>query len=163
MILDAKFKPKWGEIVSSEKCELREALPDYDKCMRDMRSLGVYASGVIFPTNRIVESKSNNPIKREYIAHSISKANDSDRFYTIPVAVPYMSETEGYFSWKEKFDKNIQDSMGWLKNVVKCEKEFYEFCQKKDRKISEIPEKRRELDKGLMNSICDKDITENDK
>ena len=31
------------------------------------------------------------------------------------------------------------------------------------KKISEIPEKRRELDKGLMNSICDKDITENDK
>lgn len=103
MILDAKFKPKWEDIFKRKA--ISSVLEDYDKCIRDMVSLNVNATGVIFPTNKI-------EFDENIIEHAISTVNTVDRFYTLPVYIP---ETTGeYKMWKKEFEKSITNMLNIL-------------------------------------------------
>lgn len=152
MILDAKFKPKWEDTVcgmhSLGSDSVNGVLADYDKCIRDMVSLGAHASGVIFPTN-----KRDRDIVKEYIVHPVSSYNKWDRFYTLPVSVPYTSTDKTYTSWKYDFDKNLEKSLQWLAEIIGIESSFYQDCNKVNTMLKDIGSKRKETDKRLFESL----------
>jgi len=118
MILDAKFKPGWMNVATTG--EIGELLfDDYNKCLRDMVSINSHASGVIFPTNDVIENKNDEFIKAddsfEY-KHNISKYNSVDKFYTFPIFIP---KVEGEFSlWKQKFNDNCLKTFEIIKQTV---------------------------------------------
>lgn len=115
MIWDAKFKPKWDAVF--EKGSISEVLSDYDKCLRDMVDIGGFSAGIIFPTN-----KTQIP-DQSIIVHKISEMNILNRFYTIPVNVPYSNNT--YSDWNSKMTESIGRTMGILENIILEEKNFY--------------------------------------
>ena len=117
MILDAKFKPDWGEKVSKGSSFSNDMLKDYDKCIRDMNSINAHASGVIFPTNI------NFNLFNDKLIHNISKFNSLDRFYTFPINVPYLSEDK-YSKWLKDFNEDIKKVVSLIKEYIIKEKEF---------------------------------------
>jgi len=116
MILDAKFKAKWSEIVLN--CSpISSALEDYDKCVRDMVSINAHTTGVIFPTNDV-----RAMMPREYINHSISEYNNIDKFLTFPIYVPYSSDN--YRVWINNFRNNCKEISQIIKEYVVREKQL---------------------------------------
>ena len=120
MVLDAKFKEKWSDLVFAMG-SFSSVLDDYDKCIRDMNSIGGHATGVIFPTNNI---KAKEPY--QYISHHISEYNKTDLFYTFPIYVPY---SEGdYRDWIKAFRNNCKESTKMVEKCVLAEKTFATNC-----------------------------------
>lgn len=123
MILDAKFKPAWGETISKKKSISGYLLDDYTKCIRDMNSINGHATGTIFPTSeeaiRIEDSRMESQLK-EFCSHNISKYNWFDKFYTIPV---YVLPTKGlsYEEWKSSFEETLYTAMTLLNGCVNSE------------------------------------------
>lgn len=138
MILDAKFKPKWEAVFNREP--ISEVLSDYDKCLRDMDDIGGYASGIIFPTNNVVTP--NNSI----IVHKISKVNILNRFYTIPVNVPYGNSNNTYSDWNKKMTESIGKTMESLNKIVLHEKNFYNLIMPLLKQCNIENERNKEVD-----------------
>ncbi len=117
MILDAKFKPSWGEIIK-KKSSFINVLEDYDKCLRDMISINAHACGTIFPTNEDI------PFDNVY--HNISEYNKIDKFYTFPIYVPKVSITNdnSYASWIHDFNEKNEQTITKIKKIISDEKEF---------------------------------------
>ena len=115
MILDAKFKPKWGEQVSRHN-SISMLRDDYDECIRNMNAFNAHATGVIFPSS--IEIDKND------MKHSISEYNTFDAFYTIPLYVPRVENDESFIDWKEKFYKYCQDTICILEDFLDLEKEL---------------------------------------
>ncbi len=120
-ILDAKFRKGLGDSMSRKNGTAKTELYDYTKCIRDMNSINVHATGVIFPVNEI----SN----KENLSHRISKYNDQDVFYTFPVTVPKeMDEDEEriitYNEWKKDFDSELKIAIKHIADIVVKEREY---------------------------------------
>jgi hypothetical protein len=118
MILDAKFKEKWGDATFGGKNSFNEVLDDYNKCIRDMNSIAGHATGVIFPTNN------DNAIGYNNISHNISEYNQEDRFYTFPIYVPYSDKYPQYDDWKNEFDKNLSPMLEKIEKTAEIEKKY---------------------------------------
>lgn len=118
MILDAKFKPEWGEIISCNHAFTSNMLKDYDKCIRDMNSINAHATGVVFPTN--IDS---SLFLYENLEHSISDFNKIDKFYTFPIFVPYLNDYN-YSKWFIEFKKKNEESIKFIKKYIFKEKDF---------------------------------------
>ena len=130
MVMDAKFKPKWEDVfkdVFKKNRKLRASedglLIDYNKCIRDMNSLGAHATGVIFPVqNDITEiirnasTDKNEAWKNENFLIKISKYNQIDCFYMLPIMVPKVNQD--YSKWQKEFDERILASMAIFKKMV---------------------------------------------
>ena len=115
MILDAKFKPSWGEIIK-KKSSFINVLEDYDKCLRDMISINAHACGTIFPTNEDI------PFDNVY--HNISEYNKIDKFYTFPIYVPKVSSTNdnSYASWIHDFNEKNEQTIAKIKRLFQMKK-----------------------------------------
>lgn len=118
MILDAKCKPKWEDAAKGGS--VSDVMEDYNKCIRDMVAANSHATGVIFPTNHSYEK---DELDRT-LCHRISKFNNSDFFYTIPVVVPYVEEETLYSVWNNEFEGIIQEEIDIIKKIVQNEVEF---------------------------------------
>ncbi len=122
MILDAKFKPAWGEVVINKSSFPELVLKDYDKCIRDMNSINAHACGVIFPTNNesILANLSN------LVTHNISVFNKIDKFYTFPIIVPYSdnNNNRGYSHWIKQFKEKNLKTIELIKTNICKEKKF---------------------------------------
>ena len=118
MILDAKFKPDWGELIWKNYSFNSSMLEDYNKCIRDMNSINAHATGVIFPTNIDF-----NPKLKEKIEHNISQYNNIDKFYTFPIIVPYLNYDK-YPQWLARFKDANQVTINVIKDYIIKEKEF---------------------------------------
>ena len=128
-ILDAKFKEGWKKSIKGKIPDF--GLDDYDKCIRDMNSIHAHATGVIFPAN-IEQGDDVNYLDLKKLQHSISKYNQLDCFYTIPVYIP---NTEGslayntshnYLDWKKEFDSNVSIALEKIKKIIILEKKYAE-------------------------------------
>ena len=106
-VLDAKFKKKW---------ENEFDLNDYTKCIRDMNSLNVHATGVIYP----VQGEAN--WSEEDVKHPVSEYNQKDCFYKFPIYVPDSTEIGNYEEWFDAFDESIVKTMQELQLYVEKEK-----------------------------------------
>lgn len=115
MILDAKFKPAWGDIIDNKK-SFSDVMEDYNKCIRDMNSINGHASGVIFPTNKLLNSDIDKMIK-----HTISEYNLVDSFYTFPIYVPKTSDRT-YSEWRIQFNEENMDIIKKIKESILDEK-----------------------------------------
>lgn len=125
-ILDAKFRKGLADSMSGVDHIPEVDLDDYTKCIRDMNSLKVHATGVIFPVNNISQSQ----LKEESISHGISKYNNSDRFYTFPVIIPkdivVDEKPKSYTIWRSEFEKNVENAITLIVEKVSKEKEYAE-------------------------------------
>ena len=128
-ILDAKFKGRWKESIEGEIPDF--CLDDYNKCIRDMNSINAHATGVIFPTN----IEQGNDVKYsdlKKLQHSISKCNQQDCFYTIPVYIPDTKNNLdevgilSYLDWKKEFDSNVSTTLKIIKGIITVEKKYSE-------------------------------------
>ena len=128
-ILDAKFKGRWKESIEGEIPDF--CLDDYNKCIRDMNSINAHATGVIFPTN----IEQGNDVKYsdlKKLQHSISKYNQQDCFYTIPVYIPDTKNNLdevgilSYLDWKKEFDSNVSTTLKIIKGIITVEKKYSE-------------------------------------
>lgn len=120
MILDAKFKPDWGEIIFGQK-SISSVLEDYDKCIRDMNSINAHACGTVFPTNIDMSSELITLVK-----HDVSEFNSIDKFYTFPIIVP-LSENgnqTGYSKWFDEFKEKNKTAIDLIKTYVLKEQKF---------------------------------------
>ena len=119
MILDAKFKPNWGNVLNEQK-PISSVLDDYNKCIRDMNSISAHACGTIFPTNIDLTSK-----QKEILKHNISEHNKIDKFYTFPILVPLSDiENGGYSQWFFDFKDKNKEIIKLLKEYINQEKQF---------------------------------------
>lgn len=120
MILDAKFKPDWGEIIFGQK-SISPVLQDYDKCVRDMTSINAHACGAIFPTNIDMSSKIMTLVK-----HDVSEFNSIDKFYTFPLIVPVSDNANqfGYSKWFDEFKEKNKLTIELIKTHVLNEQKF---------------------------------------
>lgn len=120
MILDAKFKPAWADIINAQK-SLSSVLEDYDKCIRDMNSINAHACGTVFPTNIDMSDR-----LLELIRHDISEFNKIDKFFTFPIIVPASDNKEnvGYSSWYDTFESKNKKIIDLIKECVLEEKKF---------------------------------------
>ena len=123
MVLDAKFKPAWSatifkrESLGTGKMGL---MNDYDKCIRDMNSLNVYATGTIFPTN-------NDDNIDDFIEHNISGYNSIHRFYTFPIYVPF-SNKDNYSEWYNSFRDSLDPIIVKIKGIAFKEMNIRKKC-----------------------------------
>ena len=130
LILDAKFKKGWKKSIKEGKIP-DFCLDDYDKCIRDMNSINAHATGVIFPAN-IEQGDDVNYLDLKKLQHSISKYNQQDCFYTIPVYIPNTKGsldyniTNNYLSWKKEFDSNVSIVLEKIKKIIILEKKYAE-------------------------------------
>ena len=142
MILDAKFKPSWGETIIKNGSFTNSQLEDYTKCIRDMNSINAHASGTIFPTNEIEVDKNGNIIPVDFsnkIVHGISKYNKIDKFYTFPIFVPFSDNIiRGYSDWNQKFKDSYKKMIGEVKKHIISEKTFYDKNYDNLKKINEL-------------------------
>ena len=97
MVLDAKFRPDWERAILGGSLDLMSY--DYTKCLRDMCDFGVHSTGVIFPYNN-TDSIDN---LEDRIKHTISRYNNEDYFYTIPIKVPSSENSNSYSDWHNEF------------------------------------------------------------
>ena len=132
-ILDAKFKGRWKESIEGEIPDF--CLDDYNKCIRDMNSINAHATGVIFPAN----IEQGNDVKYsdlKKLQHSISKYNQQDCFYTIPVYIPDTKNNLdevgilSYLDWKKEFDSNVSTTLKIIKEIITVEKKYSEDFKK---------------------------------
>lgn len=126
MILDAKFKEKWNMIFSNSS--LSDVIDDYNKCIRDMNSLSIHTTGVIFPSNDI---RAMTP--ESYIEHNVSSFNKLDKFLTFPIYVPYT--TIEYTEWEREFKNNCE----------RISRLITEYCLREKEFVLEISDIKREL------------------
>ncbi len=128
-ILDAKFKGRWKESIEGEIPDF--CLDDYNKCIRDMNSINAHATGVIFPAN----IEQGNDVKYsdlKKLQHSISKYNQQDCFYTIPVYIPDTKNNLDevgiltYLDWRKEFDLNVSNVLKIIKEIINVEKKYAE-------------------------------------
>lgn len=128
-ILDAKFKGRWKESIEGKIPDF--CLDDYNKCIRDMNSINAHATGVIFPAN----IEQGNDVKYsdlKKLQHSISKYNQQDCFYTIPVYIPDTKNNLdeigilSYLDWKKGFDSNVSTALKIIKEIITVEKKYSE-------------------------------------
>lgn len=132
MILDAKWRPNWKNVMETGKLKETNKRPswdywsDYNKCIRDMYSVGGNASGVVFPVNK------EKP--KGEIEHRISRYNENGRFYTFPIYVPETDKSEtdkpetdsvefGFDDWKDKLEKENMQIISKMEEVLKTEME----------------------------------------
>lgn len=131
MILDAKYRIGWGRRFKNKTFE---NLDDYTKCIRDMNTLNVNGTGVIFPVNK----KENEPAKEaikvevdldiiaykdEYIMHKISLDNTYDTFYSFPIIIPDTSASLNYKAWSQKFGENIKNTLEKINEAYERERD----------------------------------------
>lgn len=97
MILDAKFKPRWGECMKSTPDYTSFEDNDFNKCLRDMMIFETNRTGVIFPTSENIEmtSKECCIIGEKY-------------FYMHAVKIPKNSEDTTYEKWHSAFSENVK-------------------------------------------------------
>lgn len=128
MILDAKYRPGWEKAMQDNKQDNEkdnklgeELLGDYNKCIRDMNSIGAHATGVVFPYDP-AKKKDN-----EIIEHYISQYNKIDRFFTFPFRIPESTEEETYEEWMEDMNKKLMmdRSKEDVKKYVKAERDYF--------------------------------------
>lgn len=127
MILDAKFKKGWeSSLVEGDKGKSKISdLNDYDKCIRDMNSLDVHATGIIYPTTK--KTTDDTYFDDKSITHSISVMNSKDNFYTFPVSIPKVEfEKTPYVDWRIKFDANVEMALEAIQDKSIKEKYYAE-------------------------------------
>lgn len=148
MILDAKFKPKWEDVLEHKATKISDVLSDYDKCLRDMVSIDAHAVGVIFPTNKFKSAKSKSIASAEFeniesaMVHSISEYNVADNFYTIPAFIPFIEEGQEYSKWKANLDASMKKTQVYIGEKIVYEKEFYEKISSQKKAIEEARKER---------------------
>lgn len=125
LILDAKFRKEWKKSIKGKIVYL----DDYDKCIRDMNSINVHSTGVIFPVN-MKQVDDVNYSDLNTLQHSISKYNQWDCFYTIPVYIPDTKNNLDevgiltYLDWRKEFDSNISTTLKIIKEIITVEKKY---------------------------------------
>ena len=130
MILDAKFKPKWENIL--EKGSISEVMEDYNKCLRDMCAINANATGVIFPTNKTFSLDDNAD---RILKHPVSEYNKAAFFYTIPVRVPLARDELRFSEWDEQFTSSVKKSKRAMNNILREEREFAQGIRELKQKI----------------------------
>lgn len=121
MILDAKFKPKWGDFInngsslSNRTVNFASIEDDYNKCIRDMNAFNSHAAGAIFPTNI--------NIQKESFEYSISEINLFDRFYAYPIFIP-SDDNRTYEEWLQVLNNHCSSISNKIKNDINKEKEL---------------------------------------
>jgi hypothetical protein len=126
-ILDAKFKEGWKKSIKGKIPDF--GLEDYSKCIRDMNSINAHATGVIFPVN-IEQGDDINYSDLKKLQHSISKYNQWDCFYTIPVYIPDTKNNLDeigiltYLDWRKEFDLNVSNALKIIKEIINVEKKY---------------------------------------
>ncbi len=130
MILDAKFKPAWGNVIE-KKSSLSYLLDDYDKCLRDMISINAKATGVVFPTNIEKLKDIDN-----YVIHQISDFTKDVIFYTFPI---YVEPASGnYETWRSKFDDSCNNITSKIKDYIIKELEYNKKIEDLQKELMEI-------------------------
>lgn len=144
MILDAKYRIGWGRGFLNKN----GILDDYTKCIRDMNTINVNGTGVIFPINRSNISKNRDldtiNYGDEYIKHKISKYNVYDNFYSFPIIIPESSPDLTYTEWYKAFNKNIN-------NTINMISEAYKYEKNRKRQIQEVFTSMEKLDYSKEN------------
>lgn len=132
-ILDAKYKRFWLNSLWGEFSSYM--FEDYNKCIRDMSSIGAVSTGVVFPV-------SENEIKNGnlQIAHRFSNINKLSCFYTIPVAVPVVEEKETFSDWQDKMTESLDHTNELLTEIVGFERKQYVDIQKLLHKMNNAKE-----------------------
>lgn len=130
MILDAKFKPKWENIL--EKGSISGVMEDYNKCLRDMCAINANATGVIFPTNKTFSLDDNAD---RILKHPVSEYNKAAFFYTIPVRVPLARDELRFSEWDEQFTSSVKKSKRAMNNILREEREFAQGIRELKQKI----------------------------
>lgn len=131
-ILDAKYKKAWRDSLEGEFSSYM--FEDYNKCIRDMGSIGAISTGVIFPV-----SKSEIIGSDMQTAHRFSKNNKLSCFYTIPVVVPAVEE-DTFSAWQEKMERSLKRTEELLAGIVGFECKQFIDIQKLLRKINNAEE-----------------------
>ena len=171
MILDAKYRPGWQNPMKGgklgrdfpgdyEKSGGEDFLGDYNKCIRDMNSIGAHATGVIFPYNPNEEKdKDKGKAKakdkaedNEIIEHYISQYNKTDRFFTFPFRIPKSKKEETYEKWMEDMNKKLMmgRSKKDIKKYVKTERRYFVKTQALREDLEKKSKKeRRRVKKGV--------------
>lgn len=149
MILDAKFKEKWGDATFGGKNSFNEVLDDYNKCIRDMNSIAGHATGVIFPTNN------DDAIGYNNISHNISEYNQEDRFYTFPIYVPYSGKYPQYNDWKDEFDKNLSAMLEKIEEIAGKEKKYKTALDEREKLLASISTSKTSKNR-MLNDIISK-------
>lgn len=106
-VLDAKFKRKWEDDFD---------LTDYTKCIRDMNSMNVHATGVIYPVGREVQWSDFD------VKHAISEYNQRDSFFKFPIHIPFSEGMESYAEWLRTFEESITKSISVIGACVEEER-----------------------------------------
>lgn len=141
MILDAKFKKGWQNVINDKKDEnykkFSGLLEDYTKCVRDMNSIGGSSTGVIFPV-----TEEMNKIK--FYSYPISQYNHTDRFYALPIFVPYTQEGDHYHyqDWENEFNQGMEECRKRLGIILQKELEFF---KKTIRLRNQLKEERNKI------------------
>ena len=121
------------ETIKEAKYKTRKFdLNDYTQCIRDMNSLNVHITGVINPQKlglvffdaekRDIDiEKTKNKICGLYnkldFKHMISKYNNTDAFYVIPVFVP-KSEGLSFAEWESLMEYSYNTAMDKIEKIV---------------------------------------------
>ena len=122
-ILDAKYKKVWLNSLWGEFS--RYMFEDYNKCIRDMGSIGAISTGVVFPVSKSEIEKGNLQI-----AHRFSKFNKLSCFYTIPVVVPVVEEKDTFAEWQDKMAESLDRTNDLLAEIVGFERKQFVDIQK---------------------------------
>ena len=155
MVLDAKFRKEWGN--QYDKLTLAD-LDDFYKCVSNAGSLGVHASGVIFPFNQ--DFNKANDSKKDSVCYNNSPLNHIDKFYTIRVVVPSINDDEDYSEWKTQFDKNLKVALNELAKILRREQNrAQELAERKEMALeSVLDEVRIETAKEIAKSLKDNGV-----
>lgn len=117
MVLDAKYRARWKDIMREgfktiSKGSYRESyLNDYDKCIRDMNAFNAHITGVIF------QCEDESLLKdKQAMVHRISKYNNIDEFYTIPIYIPKVRKDESYESYDRIIENSVRSQVEEIQN-----------------------------------------------
>lgn len=110
MILDAKFKPSWGECMKNPPNYKDFDDNDFNKCLRDMVIFETDRTGVIFPAHKDIETifKQCCIIGKKY-------------FYMHAVKVPESSDDTTYEEWHSTFTENLKKVCDKIRESIKNE------------------------------------------
>lgn len=114
MILDAKFKPAWGKLISKKTWD-KNLAEDYNKCIRDMNSIDAQATGIICPSRE-------ESVENQIAVHNISKFNSRTKFYSFAIYVPFIEDDEHYERWEQRFLDHLKGRMCSIKEIIEKEK-----------------------------------------
>ncbi len=132
-ILDAKYKYYWPDALDGILAS--DILGDYDKCIRDMESIGGTGTGVMFPIHETERSKHGTQYR-----HRFSVYNDFGTFYTLPIVVPDIMSSKGekvsFPEWDVKMRKNISSVMEYLGQMLCFEAKKHEEKIKAEARIN---------------------------